>query len=185
MNILLGFAPFFVFAALSRVAGLFPGLLAAAAVSAALLLRARLRGESAKILELGSLLLFLGLAGWVAVRHATPSLVAVRLTVDAGLFLIVLASLLAGRPFTLQYAREQVAPDLWTHPAFLHANRAITAVWDGALLVNVLADLLFVFRPDVPRALGALLVVAALGTAAGFTRWYPDHLRRRARRGAA
>jgi hypothetical protein len=38
--------------------------------------------------------------------------VGVRLRVDAGLLLIVLITLLVGKPFTLQYAREQVPQDL-------------------------------------------------------------------------
>lgn len=180
MNILLGFAPFFTFALLSKAAGALPGLLAGAAVSAALIVRARAAGKAAKVLEIGTLVLFLAIAGWVVLRHAAPSMAAVRLAVDGGLLLIVLLSLVAGRPFTLQYAREQVAPALWTNPVFLHANRAITAAWALAFFVNVLADLSFVFLPGVPRALGGGLIVAGFGGAAAFTSWYPKHLRRRA-----
>jgi hypothetical protein len=41
---------------------------------------------------------------------------AVRLAVDAGLLAIVLASLAAGRRFTLQYARERVPEQYWHAP---------------------------------------------------------------------
>jgi hypothetical protein len=50
---------------------------------------------------------------------------AVRLAVAAGLPAIVLASLAAGRPFTLQYARERVPKQYWHAPLFLTINRRI------------------------------------------------------------
>jgi hypothetical protein len=56
MAILLGFLPFVAFALLSGVLGATGALLAGGIVSAALSLRSRLRGESAKILELGTLI---------------------------------------------------------------------------------------------------------------------------------
>ena len=74
-----------------------------------LCLRMRRRGESVKILEIGSLVLF-GLLVRVYAGSAAPpwTVATVRLAVDAGLLAIVLVSLAIGRPFTLQYARERV-----------------------------------------------------------------------------
>ncbi len=63
MGILLAFAPFIVFAIIDRVAGPTEGLVAAALVSAALLVRDWITpGRSTKILEIGTLLMFGGLA---------------------------------------------------------------------------------------------------------------------------
>ncbi len=62
MNLLLGFAPFLAFALLSHLVGSMPGLLAAALVSAMLVLREVVRGRAPKLLELGTLLLFGGLS---------------------------------------------------------------------------------------------------------------------------
>ena len=59
---------------------------------------------------------------------ATWSVVGVRALVDAGLLLIVLVSMAIGRPFTLQYAREQVAPEFWNSPEFVRTNYVITAI---------------------------------------------------------
>jgi hypothetical protein len=64
----------------------------------------------------GTFLLFAGLALHALLREAAWSVIGVRLCAEAGLLLIVTASILTGRPFTLQYARGQVAPDDQARP---------------------------------------------------------------------
>ena len=128
MGILFAFAPFFVYVIAERLWGVKPGLLSAAVVSAALLVRDWSRTRTVKVLETGTLILFGGLAAYAFLAGATWSIIAVRLRVDAGLLLIVV-SLAVRRPFTLQYARETVAPELWTTPRFVRANYVITAIW--------------------------------------------------------
>ena len=51
--------------------------------------------------------LFGGLAVYALLGGPAWTVIGVRLRVDAGLLLIVLASMAVGRPFTLQYARER------------------------------------------------------------------------------
>jgi hypothetical protein len=89
-----------------------PGLLSAAVVSAALLVRDWSRPRTVKVLETGTLILFAGLAAYAFLAGETWSIIDVRLRVDAGLLLIVLVSLAVRRPCTLQYARETVAQEL-------------------------------------------------------------------------
>lgn len=173
MNIALSFAPFIVFALLSGTVGALPALLAAALVSAALLARSRFAGASPKILELGSLILFAGLALYVGLTGAAPSAIAVKLSVDVGLFLIVVVSMAVGRPFTIQYAREEVPAEFWESPRFKRVNMVITAVWALAFLVIVLAEAALLAIPTLSPALGVPIVVAALVGAMLFTRWYP------------
>jgi hypothetical protein len=118
MAILLAFAPFIVFAVAERLAGPVVGLTLGALVSLALLVRDWVtQGRSPKILEIGTALLFCGLAFYALFGTASLSVIGVRLCVDTGLLLIVLVSMAVGRPFTLQYAREQVASEFWTNPA--------------------------------------------------------------------
>lgn len=129
MGIMLAFAPFIVFAIVDRLVGSTDGLVAGAVVSAALLLRDWLTpGRSAKVLEIGTLLLFGGLALYALLGGANWSIVGVRLRVDAGLLAIVLISMAIGRPFTMQYAREEVAPEFWDSPEFRRTNYVITGV---------------------------------------------------------
>jgi hypothetical protein len=95
---------------------------------------------------------------------------------NAGLVVIVGASMLLRRPFTLDYAKESTPPEVWTSPLFLDINWRITWVWfvvfalstasnAVGLRVNGAKDL--VFTTAIPLGLTALAI--------GFTRWYPEH----------
>src|SRR5215475_780294 len=151
MGMLLAFAPFIAFALVDRAVGATEGLVAGAAVSAALLLRDWLTpGRSPKILEIGTVILFGALAAYAIFGGPTWSIVGVRLCVDLGLLLIVLASMALQRPFTLQYAREQVPSEFWTSPQFLRTNYVITAAWALAFFVLVMADLMLLYMPALP-----------------------------------
>ncbi len=174
MNLLLGFAPFLAFALLSHTVGSLPGLLAAALVSLLLILWEVLRGHTPKLLELGTLLLFGGLSIYTLVAEPAWSIMGVRLVVDSGLLLIVLGSLLIGKPFTIQYARENVPQDLWSTPAFLATNRIITGVWAGVFVLLIVADLLLLYAPQVPHRVGILLSIAALWGGAKVTQRIAD-----------
>jgi hypothetical protein len=101
----------------------------------------------------------------------------VRLAVDAGLLAIVVISLAIGRPFTLQYAREQVPKEFWSTPVFAATNRLITSVWAGAFLVLVAADAAAEYARGIPLWVDILASVLAFCGAVGFTLWYPAHVR--------
>jgi hypothetical protein len=176
MGVLLAFAPFIAFAVIDRLIGPTQGLFAALIVSVALLVRDWVRpGRAPKILEIGTALLFGGLALYTAFAGPIWSVIGVRLCVDIGLLLIVLISLAVGRPFTLQYAQEQVASEFWGHPDFVRINNTITAVWALAFFVMVIAELALLYLPGVPHGVGVVAIVLALVGAVKFTGWYPEH----------
>ena len=178
MGILLAFAPFIAFAVVDRLVGATVGLVVGAVVSAALLLRDVVApGRRPKILEVGTLILFGGLALYAVAARPTWSVIQVRLYVDAGLLLIVLISMLVGRPFTSQYAREQVAPEFWASPEFVRTNYVITAVWALAFAVMVIAELALLYEPGLPPRVAIMAIVLALIGAVKFTGWYPDRAR--------
>src|ERR1700748_2910774 len=103
MGILLAFAPFLVFFLTERLVGISAGLMAATITSAVLLIRdAVSRKKTIKVLEIGSLLLFGGLTAFTFIVTTRWSIPAVRLCVDGGLLAIVLISIVARQPFTLQ-----------------------------------------------------------------------------------
>ena len=181
MGILLAFAPFLAFAVLDRFLGPAEALAAAAAVSAALILR-DLAGarRGVKLLEAGTFALFAGLALYTWLSGTEWSVIGVRLCVDAGLLLVVLASMAAGQPFTLQYARDQVAPEFWDRPEFIRTNYVITGVWALAFAVIVLAELALLYVPGLPQSAGIIVIVLALVAAVKFTGWYPERQKRRA-----
>jgi hypothetical protein len=132
-------------------------------------------GRTPKILEIGTALLFGGLALYAALAEPTWSVIGVRLCVDIGLFLIVLITMAVGRPFTLQYAREQVAPESWSSSEFTRTNYIITAVWALAVFVMVMAELALLYIPDLPHRIGVIAIILALVGAVKFTGWYPEH----------
>ena len=180
MNILLGLASFIAFFVLARSIGAAAGLWAAAAIALALLARARLRGQTeVKLLEAGAAVLFVGLAIVASLVGSDWSVFEVRVFVDLGLVAITLGSILIGRPFTLQYAREQVPPERWTHPLFLAANRRISAVWALAFIVETACGAVVAWAPGVPPLFPLVANVLALAGAVAFTVEYPKRLRAR------
>lgn len=174
MNMLVAFSPFIAFALLDRLAGAREGLIAGAVVSVVLVARERIRGRSAKVLEVGSALVFVGLAIFTLVTNPEWSIVGVRLAVDAGLLVIVLVSLAIRRPFTLQYARERVPQEHWGSPTFVRTNSVITAAWALAFALLVVADLVMLYATEIPHQVGVFMTIAALAGAFKFTDWYPN-----------
>jgi hypothetical protein len=130
MNLLLAFTPFIVFVIVERLVSILVGLAAGAVAACALLVRDLVTpGHSVKLLEAGTLLLFGGLTLLQLLMGEQWSIADVRLRVDAGLLLIVLLTMVLGRPFSLQYARERGAPEYWEQPDFLRVNYVISAAW--------------------------------------------------------
>jgi hypothetical protein len=178
MGVLLGFAPFITFALLSRFVPANVSLWSGAAVSAVLIVREKLRGRSLKILEVGTFILFAFLGLYASLTHDVWDIPIVRSVVDGGLLLIIVLSLLARRPFTLQYAREQVPPETQSSPTFIRTNYIITTIWALAMAIIVIADLVMHFVTSLPVQVEAAAIVAALGGAFWFTKWYPQQLRK-------
>lgn len=83
-----------------------------------------------------------------------------------------------GKPFTEDYAREQVDRSLWHDPAFIRTNVIVTAVWAAVFSVNAglaYGEMVgFVFRGwEYETASYALLLAAVV-----FTNWYARYVHR-------
>jgi hypothetical protein len=138
-NIWLGFVPWVLFAVLCRrdslQAAVVVGLIGAVLVSMPGVLAGR-----PKLLELGTIAFF---AVFVVIVFAVdPGADDFlnrygRAIATAGLALIAVVSLLLGKPFTEQYAKEQVDPSLWGTERFGALNRHFTAAW--ALVFTLMA----------------------------------------------
>ena len=184
MSILVSLSPFAVFFTLMRLVSPVAGLIGAFAASLLLCLHMRWRGKSVKTLEIGSLILFGLLTAYTLLAAPRWTVATVRLAVDGGLLAIVLVSLVIGRPFTLQYARERVPQQFWATPLFMTTNRAITAVWAVAFAVLVAADAAAEYVPALPLWVDVAVSIAAFVGAVWFTRWYPAVVRRSVPSGA-
>jgi hypothetical protein len=175
MGILLAFAPFIEFAVLDELLGSTEGLLAGTVMSAGLLIRAWMSADrQPKIIEIGTAIFFCGLTVCALLLDLAWSIDGVRLRVDSGLLIMILVTLAIRQPFTLQYAREQVAPEFRESPELVRTNYVITAAWALAFSVVVIAELILLYLPDVPPRVWIVATVAALVGVVKFTSWYPE-----------
>lgn len=185
-NPLAGLSPWIVFALVEG-----PGRLELAAglsfaAAAVILGLGRVRAQSLKLLEVSDVVFF-GLLG-LAVAFASAGTRDWLETwsgevANVALVVVALGSMLAGRPFTLQYARENVDPSLWRNPVFVRTNYAITGAWALAFVVAAAAGACAdgpLGQPD-NFWLTWVVGVGAILLALQFTRWYPEVARARAR----
>lgn len=87
-------------------------------------------------------------------------------------------SIIAGRPFTLQYARESVPEAYWRTPGFIHTGYFISIVWGIIFLIALGASL---FRPYLDQMAGWLYPLLATGNmflGIIFTQWYVHRVRK-------
>lgn len=183
MAIFLILAPYGAFASLMLLTSAKAGVFAAAAIGLAVIALDFIRGRSLKWLGAGSAVLFAALGLYLTLIDPSLGNSAVKLSVDTGIFAISLTSMLIGRPFTLQYAREAVAAETAAMPGFLRANYIITAAWTAAALVMMVANLAMLYVPGLPLWLGLAIALAARNSAVYFTKWYPQY--RKAKYGTA
>jgi hypothetical protein len=177
MMIFLILAPYGAFAALMLLTSAAVSLFASAAICVMAVAYDIARGRSIKMLGAGSAILFAALGGYVTLVDPGWSTAAVKLAVDAGVLAISLASIVIGRPFTLQYAREVVDAETVVLPGFMGVNYILSGAWTLAFLLMVLANVLFIYVPGLPLWLGIVIAFAARNTALYFTKWYPEYRR--------
>ncbi len=179
MNLVLGFVPFILFAVLMGVSPDM-ALWVAFAAAFALGIRSFLDTRVLKTLDAGSTALFGVLALYKGFVQTSLPEGAVLLAVDGGLLVIMIASLLLHEPFTLQYAREQVAPDEWDSALFLRTNYVVTGVWVAALALMTLADAAATLASAISVTVATAAGLVALAAALTFSLRYPAYLRARA-----
>lgn len=175
MTIFLILAPYGAFATLMLVTSATVSLLCAALICLAVIAFDIARGRSIKILGVGSVIVFAAIGGYLSFIDATPSSIAVKIAVDAGILLVSLGSIMIGHPFTRQYALEQVDAETAKLPGFIHANYLITGAWTAATLLMLIGNIAVLYVPALPLWTGLLIAFAARNAAVCFTRWYPHY----------
>lgn len=170
MELFLGFAPFIAFVFVANHVSPNLALLVGAFVAVGLVVRTYVRRPGTfRVLEVGTAVLMSALAAFTMLGGQEPSLIATRLWVDAGLLLVVLASMLMGTPFTIQYARDKVDPKYWDSEVFIRKNYKITGAWAGAFATLVCIEGAMLLFPDIPQHFGYLLIIAVLLVAFRYT----------------
>ena len=174
MNLVLGFAPFILFAVFTRLSADL-ALWIAFAAAFVVTIRDFVERPSLRLLDGGSLALFGGLALWRGFVQPGLSLAAVRFAADLGMLLILGQSLIRRQPFSLQYASPRTGQKNWPPPLFLRANFMISAVWIAAFAVMTVADAAVTFDAELPLYAAVATGLAALAVATLFTLRYPAY----------
>ena len=175
MTIFLILAPYGAFALLMLVSSADIALFTGAAICLAVIAHDMVRGRSLKILGAGSVVVFTAVGGYVTEIDPDLSVSGVKFAVDAGIFIVTLGSIVAGKPFTLQYALEVVDAETAKLPGFIKANYLITAVWTLSMLLMMAGNAALIYVPGLPLWSGLLIAFAARNSAVYFTKWYPEY----------
>jgi hypothetical protein len=128
MTIFLILVPYAAFALLMLVTSADVALFTGAAICLAVIAYDMARGRALKILGAGSVVVFTVVGGYVTEIDPDLSVSGVKFAVDTGIFLVTLGSIVAGKPFTLQYAREVVDAETLKVPGFIKANYIISSM---------------------------------------------------------
>jgi hypothetical protein len=128
-----------------------------------------------KILAMGSAIVFAAIGLYLALIDPKLGTLGVKLSVDIGIFVISLGSMLVRHPFTLQYAVETVPAETAAMPGFLTANYVITGAWTAAALLMMAANIALLYVPGLPLWSGLAVAFAARNSAIYFTKWYPEY----------
>ncbi|WP_188940692.1 hypothetical protein [Nakamurella endophytica] len=179
-NPVIGFAPWILLSILEGPGRLQWAVGAVLALSVAFVVVDRLLGNRTKLLGVVDVVSFT--AFLVLALTASPSVLRWLETwfgelTNVLLVLVVLGSILARTPFTIQYAKEETDPEVWNTPTFRHINYTITAVWGGAFLVAAIAGFVgdAVLHDNDNLWTGWIFQIGASLIALQFTTWYPEH----------
>ncbi len=174
--VFIAFMPWILYWALSGP-GLWTAAVTAGLASAVVLNAYRLARRQAKTMELVTLGFFAAHFAATVVLGSPLFKVYDAVLVGATLAAMAWGTLLAGSPFTYQYAREDWPREYWDNPLFRRTNEIITAVWGIVFTVNAVLGAL---APAWPQArLWLTVALPNAGIAAGvafsmlFPRWYP------------
>jgi hypothetical protein len=144
--------------------------------------RLRLDLSHLKLLDIATVVFFaaLSLAAVVTTRHGVTELDKYSQAISSGaLGLIALGSIVAGHPFTTDYAKEEAPPEVWHTPVFRRINLVLTAVWAAVFLAC--AGLGLAAQQNVAKGLRDWLnwyiPIVLIFLAYRFTKRYPDQVK--------
>ncbi len=130
------------------------------------------------VLAWGTMIYF----GFLAVMFRTPY----AAFIDANAFIlsnsalatIMWVSIALGKPFSIQYAKEEVAKNVWHTDRFREINYKISLMWATSLTLTALYGFMLVDSIVKEGALTQPIFIALFTIPMWFTRWYPAKRRR-------
>ena len=181
MGVLVGFLPLIVYGILSgaTLESQQIALLAACIVSLVVGYKTLKRGF---YLEWANFLMFTGALLCISVLHIVVIAEYMTIIIYLVLSLVAFGSLIAGVPFTLQYARDMVDPSRWDHPVFKSVNVFMTGVWGSLFLVNLVLVTYAKFGAGFAAQVAGMAIYGVLALGLAFTILYPEYLRKKQQR---
>ena len=176
LGILVGFLPLIVYGIISgnTLESQQIAILAACIVSLLVGFKTLKRGF---YLDWANFLLFAGALICVAVLHITVIAEYMSIIIYLVLALVAFGSLLAGVPFTIQYAKDMVDQSRWDHPVFRSVNVFMTGVWGSLFVLNLALVTYAKFGSGITAQIAGVAIYAVLILGIAFTILYPEYLR--------
>ncbi len=172
----LGFVSWLVYGYFARTGQWMNGALAGVAITA-VILAMEYRRQSVKTMDCTSMAYFAAIALAVLARETTL-IQHYHLPFAWGIFaLVAWITILAGSPFTLEYAREQAPPEVWGQPLFYRMNLQMTAVWALIFMMGAVLGVLSLYVGYV-FTLGFAVPMVGMGVGIAFSRFYPRRFAR-------
>lgn len=175
MNILISFMPWILFGIISSHSYLY-GVIAAF-VSTLIICAPNIKKKNLKILDIGTFGYFVVLfiiaiiPDLVELEHWTYSLS------STVLFLISLISILIGKPFTIQYAKETVDEQYWETPGFIRTNYIISGAWTLGFALTAACSFMSWYWPEYKYIFSTCMPIAITFILITFTKKYPEHVK--------
>jgi hypothetical protein len=179
MNLVIGFAPFLLFAVLSRLSADL-ALWVAFAAAFVVTIRDFVESPSLRLLDVGSFVLFALLALGRGFLDPSLSLALVRFIASLSLLLLLGLPLALKRPFSVDYARLDPREAALPPHIFLQVNVLVSAAWTGAFALMAAADGAVAFNGELPLYGSIAVSVIALAAAVTVTLRYPAHAAKKA-----
>lgn len=131
-----------------------------------------------KIMDCTSLGYF-ALAATISATSAANTLDKYHVVVVWGVFAMVAwATLAAGFPFTIQYARERAPREVWNSPLFVRINRILTVMWAAIFTFGAIMGVMTIAVGHA-FALGIAIPMSAMGVGYAFNNEYPKRFANR------
>ena len=177
LGVLVGFLPLIVFGVVSgsSLQSIQIALLAACVVAVIVGHKTLKRGF---YLDCANLLMFAG--GLIAISVLNITVIAeyMNIIIYLVLTLVAFGSIIAGNPFTSQYARDMIDKSLWEHPAFKSINLLMSSVWGCLFAVNLSLVTYAKFGTGPAAQAAGMLIYGVLVIGILFTVFYPEYIRK-------
>jgi hypothetical protein len=185
-GVLISFGPWIAVWVLTSNSSYVPGLLVAVGISVGLIGWTYWEGKRPKLLDWGTFVIMAVFTVVALVVDESWLGNWLNPILNGSLCLLMVLTVAVGRPFTIEYAKEEAPPEVWDSPQFTHINLVITGVWILAALAMTIGSAvdtaystgIVASTPQTAKNVESWanwgVTVIALVVAMKFTGWYPD-----------